>query len=148
MATWFCGSRPLSDFMEGFAMFGTFELQNLNKLMKSEVRDFSSPESFHAVYIQGFKAQGIKLSTKFRSKFPVMICPLPCNFSMLPRQSTLGTIPVVRPFLFPTQTLIQRSQRIQRLFQKLRRFYFVPSGTCQKCFQSRNQSQHFHLSLL
>ena len=45
-------------------MFETFELQYLNKLIESEIGDFTSPQAFHACQVQRFKSKCIKASTR------------------------------------------------------------------------------------
>ena len=55
---------------------------------------------------------------------------------MLPCQSTARTIIVVRTFDFTTECFVERSQRVQGLFEKLRGFYLSAFVARQECFVS------------
>ena len=52
-------------------MFLTLICQYLNKLIEGEVGDFTSPQAFHTVKVQGLKENPIKLFTKFRGELPI-----------------------------------------------------------------------------
>ena len=116
-------------------MFETFELQNLNELVKAKIGDFTSPESFHSVKVERFGDDNVKASAKVCSKFPVPISALVANFDIEPCELSDSTIPVVRPLDFATKGLIQFAKLFQRLFMELRRLYFFTSADCQKSFQ-------------
>ncbi len=131
-----CCRCPLTDFDKSFAVLCTLLFEYLQKLVEGVVRDFASPEAFHAVKIQRFKAKCIKLCAKFVSKLPLPIKALTRNLSMESCQSTSGTIPIARTFGFPTQHLVERLQRFQGLFEKLRGLNLVTFVTCEKCFVS------------
>ena len=49
-------------------VYYTYGLQYLNKLVEGKVRDFASPEPFHAIKVQRFNGDGIKPLTEFRRK--------------------------------------------------------------------------------
>ena len=94
----FCRCCPLSDFDKGFTVFDTLLFQYLQKLLEGVIRDFASPEAFHTVKVQRFKTEYIKLYAKFSSKFPLPICSLSSNFSVVSCQRTTRMIPIVRTF--------------------------------------------------
>ncbi len=131
-----CCRCPLTDFLEFFTVLCTLLFQYLQKLVEGVVRDLTSPKPFHAVKIQGLKAKHVKLCAKFGRKFPLPIFSLSGNLSMESCQSTNGTPPVTRTFDFTRKCLVQRSQRLQRLFEKLRGVYLVAYVAGEKCFVS------------
>ena len=139
----FSSGSPFIYRFESFTMLCTLEFEYLNKLTKRQVRDFSSPEAFHAVNVQSFKAQGVKLSAKSSCKFPLPIKTLPCDFSVLSRNSTFCTIPTTRFVNLTTQTLIQGFQLIQGLLKKLWTLYLFAIAQCQERFQSKVKPSTF-----
>ena len=65
ITTRFRCSSPSTDLFQKTLMFAALILQYLNELVERKVRDFTSPEAFHAVKVQGFNGNRIKLLTKF-----------------------------------------------------------------------------------
>ena len=57
-----------------------------HEVTKSKVRDFTSPEAFHASKVQVLKEQPIKLAHEFQSQFPVVVSSLSFNLSVSSRQ--------------------------------------------------------------
>ena len=62
-------------------MFLTLIFQYLNKLVEAKVRDFTSPQAFHTVKVQGFKDNGIKPLTQFACQLPMKIFTLVADFA-------------------------------------------------------------------
>ena len=75
-------------------MFDTFILQQRNKLVEGEIRDFTSPEAFHTVYVQRFKSKRIKAPTEVGSEFPVPVKALLTDFAIQYRQFPDSTPPI------------------------------------------------------
>ena len=100
-------------------MFDTFELQNLNKLVESEIGDFTSPEAFHTVKVKSFGGDSIKPSAQVRCKLPVKVFALVRDFPIQTGELTDSTAPTVRPFDFTRKTFVACSELIQGLFQRL-----------------------------
>jgi hypothetical protein len=61
-------------------MFATFGLQYLNKLVEAKVGDFTSPQAFHTVKVQGFNRDCVKLLTQFGCQLPVKVFALVGDF--------------------------------------------------------------------
>ncbi len=106
-------------------MFQTLELQNLNKLVKGEVRHFSSPQAFHTVKVERLGSDKVKLSAQVSCEFPMPIAPLVSNFAVKPRKIVNGTPPVARPFGFSTDGFVAFSELVQGAFKELWRLYFL-----------------------
>ncbi len=106
-------------------MFETLELQYLNKLSESKVRDFASPEAFHARKVQRLSDNPIKPSAQVSGEFRVPISALVADMSVESRQLIDGTPPVVRAFDFMADGFIEFSELIQGLFQELWRLYLL-----------------------
>ena len=79
-ATRFCGSRPLINLFEKTLMFTALISQYLNKLVESEIGDFTSPQAFHTVKVQGFNDNRIKLFTEFRGQLPMKVFALKVSY--------------------------------------------------------------------
>ena len=75
-----CRSSPLTGLEQCATMFLTLILQYLNKLVESKVGDFSSPQAFHAVKVQGFNRNRIKLLTKVACQLPLKVFALVADF--------------------------------------------------------------------
>ena len=113
-------------------MFETFELQYLNKLIESEIGDFTSPEAFHACQVQRFKSKCIKASTQVSGEFPMPILALPTDFPIQSCELPDSTPPVSRTFFLTRKAFIEYTELFQGLFQKLRRLYFLACAKRQK----------------
>ena len=113
-------------------MFETFELQYLNKLIESEIGDFTSPEAFHACQVQRFKSKSIKASTQVSGEFPMPIFALPSDFPIQSCEFSDSTPPVIRAFDFTRKAFIELAELFQGLFQKLRRLYLLACAKRQK----------------
>ena len=114
-------------------MFETLEFQYLNKLVKGEVRDFSTPEAFHAVKVERLGGDKVKPSAEVSGKFPMPISALVGDMPIQSCELTHTSPPVVRAFDFTAECLVQFPKLVQRLFQKLWRLYFLAIAQCQKC---------------
>ena len=106
-------------------MFLTLILQYLNELVKSKVRYFSAPKSFHTVKVQGFNRDRIKPFTEIGGKFPMKVFALIRNFSIKSCELPNTTPPTVRTFFFTDQCLVESTKFHQGLFQGLRVLYFL-----------------------
>ena len=80
IATRFRCSRPLTDLTQLTFMFLTLGLQYLNKLVEAKVGGFTSPQAFHAVKVQGFNRDCVKLLTQFGCQLPVKVFALVGDF--------------------------------------------------------------------
>ena len=118
-------------------MFETFELQYLNKLIESEIGDFASPESFHAVKVQRFGCDGVKPSAEVCSEFEVPIASLIANLAIKPCKLSDSTPPVARTSNWTTNVFVKGSQLVQGLFQELWALSLFTSAKRQKGFQSK-----------
>ena len=119
VATRFCCSYPLSNLMELTIMFETFELQYLNKLIESKVRDFTSPKPFHTVKVQRFGRDEVKPSAKVGGKFPMPVSTLVADFAIEYSEGSDSTPPVIRTFDFTRYCFIELPKCVQGLFQEL-----------------------------
>ena len=104
-------------------MFDTLILQNLNKLVKGEVRDFASPQAFHALEVQRLGDDGIKPFTQVCRNLVVPVLALVGYMPIQPRKLPDGTPPIVRTFDFTRQAFAECSEFIQGLLQKLWRLF-------------------------
>ncbi len=73
-----------------------------HELTEGQIRNFASPEAFHALQVEVFKETDIKLSGKFKCEFPMMIGALIGNLAMLP------CIVFTRPFAIVAATFLFR----------------------------------------
>ena len=137
-------------------MFETLELQNLNKLPKGKIRDFASPEAFHASKVQRLGGDKIKPFTQVCGKFPMPIFALVRNFAIQSCELTDSTPPIVRPFFLAAQFFIEATKFGQGLFQELWRLYFFASVQRQVCvfhtevctYTFTRSRQHFSSSIV
>ncbi len=106
-------------------MFQTLELQNLNKLVKGEVRHFSTPQAFHAFKVQRLGSDKVKPSAKVGRQFEMPIASLVSNFAVKPCEFTDGTPVVARPFDFSADGFVERAELVQGKFKELWRLYFL-----------------------
>ena len=106
-------------------MFETLELQNLNKLVEGEVRDFPSPKPFHALKVQLLSRNQVEPSAQVSRKFPMPIFTLVGNFTIETCQLTHSTPPVIRAFLFTTQCLVEIAKFFQGVPQRLWVLFFL-----------------------
>ena len=113
-------------------MFETFQLQNLNKLVKGEVRDLSSPQAFHSVKVKRLCSNQVKPPTKISSEFPMEIFALVGNFGIESCEFSDGSIGVVRAFDFTRKAFIAFSKLFQGLLQRLRMLYLLTGVECEK----------------
>ena len=133
IATRFCRSSPLTDLTKLTFMFLTLILQYLSKLIECEVRDFTTPETFHAVKVQGFNDNRTKLLTKFRGKLPVKVFALIAYLSIETRNLSHCSPPTVRTFLFTSQCFVETTKFLQGVFQTLRVLFLLTRAECQIC---------------
>ena len=109
-------------------MFDTFILQYLDKLIKREVGDFTSPQAFHSVYVQRFKSKRIKAPTEVGGEFPMPVKTLPADFPIQYRQLTHCTPPVIRTLFLTRKAFIQHAELFQGLLKKLWTLYLFACG--------------------
>ena len=110
-------------------MFFTLIFQYINKLIKGEVRDFASPEAFHAVKVQCLKDDRIKPLAKICSKFPMPVSALVGDMLIQPCDLTNTPPPAIRTFYLTRKRFVEAAKFGQRLFQELWRLYlFIPKS--------------------
>ena len=114
-------------------MFDTLILQQRNKLVKCQIGDLPSPEAFHTVYVQCFKSECIKASTKVSGEFPVPVKALPADLAIQYTKFSDRTPPVSRTFFLASKVLIEHAELFQGLLQELRRLYLLTRAKCQIC---------------
>ena len=129
-------------------MFDTFILQQLQKLVESEIGDFTSPEAFHSCQVQRFKSKCIKASTQVGSEFPMPVKALSADLAIQYRQLSDGTPPVSRTFFLTRKALVERTELFQGLFQELWTLYLFVCRKCQICVLHSKLCQWHNLSLL
>ena len=112
--------RPLTDLTQLTLMFLTLILQYLNKLVEGKVRDFTSPKPFHAVKVQGFNRNRIKLLTEFACQLPMKVFALIRDFPIETGDLSYTPPPTTRAFDFMRKAFVEGSQFLQGLFQRLR----------------------------
>ena len=112
-------------------MFETLELQYLNKLVKSKVRDFASPEAFHSLKVQRLGDNVVKPTAEVSSAFVVPISALIRDFHVKPCELTDSTPPIVRTFDLSTDRFVEFSELVQGVFQKFWRVYLLTCAECQ-----------------
>ncbi len=118
-------------------MFETLVFEQLNKLVETEIGDFASPDTtFHAVKVERFYSDSIKAPAEGGSEFPLPIKTLIANPDVKACELSNSTIVVSRPFHFATDRLVQFAELLQRLFEKLRTFYFITITQRQERFDT------------
>ena len=131
IATRFRCSSPLTDLTQLTLMFLTLILQYLNKLVEGKVRDFTSPQAFHTVKVQGFNGNRIKLLAEFRRELPMKVFALVGNFPTQPCEVSHTPPPTVRTFLFTRKFFVERPKFVQGVFQRLGVLFFLTRAQCQ-----------------
>ena len=106
-------------------MFLTLIFQYLNKLVKSEVRDLTTPEAFHPVKVQRFGGDKVKSSTQVGGKFPMPVFTLVADFAIETCEFSDGTPPIVRAFDFTRKAFVEVTELFQRHFQGLWVLYLL-----------------------
>ena len=120
-----CGS-PLSNLNKLTIMFDTLELQNLNKLIKSEIGDFASPEAFHRIKVQRLGSNKVEPLTQVGRRFVVPISALVSDLTIKPCQFPDGTPPIIRvSFDLSTDSFVEFAELVQGVFQGLRMVEFL-----------------------
>ena len=97
-------------------MFLTLILQYLYKLIEGKVRDLTPPKSFHAIKVQGFNRNRIKLLTEFARELPLKVFALVRDFPIEACDLSHTPLPPIRTFLFATQCFVKTAKFIQGLF--------------------------------
>ena len=106
-------------------MFETLVFQYLNKLPESKVRDFASPQAFHAAKVQCLGDDHIKPLAQVGCQLPMPISALIGNMPIETCQLKNTPPPVTRTFDFTTDIFIELSELSQGLFQELWRLYLL-----------------------
>ena len=133
IATRFRCSRPLTDLTQLTLMLLTLILQYLNELVERKVGDFTSPEAFHAIKVQGFNGNRIKLLTKFACQLPMKVFALVADFPIEPCELFHTPPPTVRTFLFTRKFFVETTKFLQALFQRLWVLFFLTRAQRQIC---------------
>ena len=119
IATRFCGRRPLIDLAEITLMFTTLILQYLNELVEGKVRDFTSPQAFHTVKVQGLKDNRIKPLAKFAGELPVKVFTLVTHLPIEACDLSHTPPPTVRTFLLTVQGFVEFAEVRPRTVSKV-----------------------------
>ena len=106
-------------------MFLTLILQYLNELVKSKVRYFSAPKSFHTVKVQGFNRDRIKPFTEIGGKFPMKVFALIRNFSI--KRQSVG-IPLALPLVEILMYLPHIVKQVTKTYRIRLIVYFIFIG--------------------
>jgi len=133
VATRFCCRCPLTDFEQLTSMFLTLILQYLNKLVERKIGDFSSPQPFHSLKVQGFNGDCIKSFAKFCSKLPVKVFALITYPSIEACDLSYAPPPIMRTFNLARKTFVERPKFVQGLFQRLWVVFLFTRAQCQVC---------------
>ena len=112
-------------------MFETLERQYINKLVKSKVRDFASPKTFHCVKVECLGHDGIKPSAEVSRTFVVPVLALIGNRGVKPCELTDGTPIVVRAFDLSADGFVEFAELVQGVFQGLWMLDFLACIECQ-----------------
>ena len=131
IATRFCCSRPLTDLTQLTLMFLTLILQYLNELVERKVRDFTSPEAFHAVKVQRFNRNRIKLLAKFGSEFSMKVFALVGYLPMQAGELPHTPPPTIRTFHFARKVFVETTKFVQGLLQRLWVLFLFTPAKCQ-----------------
>ena len=129
--TRFRGSCPLSDLKELTLMFSTFILQYLNKLVKGEVRDLTSPQAFHTIKVQRLGNNGIKPFTQVGSDLVVPVFALVGDMPIQPRKLFKTPPPIVRTLYLSGKVFVECAKFFQGVFQKFWRLFLFACAKCQ-----------------
>ena len=95
-----CSGCPASNLQNSTYPLLCLPFEFHDELTEGEVRNLFTPKSFHAVKVQVFKEQNIKLLAEFYRQFPMVVCSL--IFSFLVDTGNVLAFPflVVRTFDF------------------------------------------------
>ncbi len=104
-------------------MFDALEPQNLNELVKGEIRDFASPQAFHTLKVQRLGNDGIKPFAQVGSNLVVPVLALVGDMPIQPRKSSDTPPPIVRTFDLSTNSFVECAKFFQGVFQKLWRLF-------------------------
>ena len=121
--TRFCGRCPLSDLNKLTLMFSTLILQYLNKLVKGEVRDFTSPEAFHTLKVQRLGNDRIKPFAQVSSNLVVPVLALVADMPIQPRKVSDTPPPIVRTFDLSADSFVEGAKFFQGVFEKFWRVF-------------------------
>ena len=108
-------------------MFETLELQQLNTLTESKVRDFASPKSFHCIKVQRLSGNKVKASAEIMNQFPMPIFALIGNLLVKTSEFSYRTPPIVRTFDLSAHGFAKVLELCQGLFQELRMYDLLTS---------------------
>ena len=133
VATRFRCRSPLTDLEQLTPMFDTLILQYLNKLVERKIGDFTTPQAFHTLKVQGFNGNRIKLLTEFGSKLPMKIFALIADFPIQACELSHTPPPPVRTFFFTTQGFVERPKFVQVRFQRLWMLFLLTRAERQIC---------------
>ena len=114
-------------------MFTALILQYFNELVEPKIGDFTTPKPFHAVKVQGFNNDCVKLLAKFRGELPLKIFALIANFPIQTCKLSDTPPPPVRTFLFTAQCLVEGPKFVQVRFQRLGVLFFLTRAQRQIC---------------
>ena len=124
ITTRFCCRRPLTHLTQLTLMFLTLILQYLNKLVERKVGDFTSPQAFHTVKVQGFNGNRIKLLTEFACQLPMKVFALVADFPIETGDLSYTPPPTVRASNFTRKAFVETTKFLQGVFQRLWVLFF------------------------
>ena len=127
-----CGC-PLTNLTQFTLMFATLILQYLNKLVERKVGDFTPPQAFHTVKVQGFNGNRIKLLTEFACELPMKVFALVADFPIEMCYLSDTPPPTTRTFDFARKFFVERLKFIQGLFQGLWVLFLLTCAKRQVC---------------
>ena len=122
---------PLTHLEQLTPMFLTLIFQYLNKLVESKVGDFSSPQAFHSVKVQGFNRNRIKLLTKVACQLPVKVFALVADFPIQTCELSHTPPPTVRTSNLSGKAFVERPKFVQGAFQRLGVLFLFTRAECQ-----------------
>ena len=131
IATRFRCSRPLTDLEQFTPMFLTLISQYLNKLVKGEVGNFTTPKTFHARKVQGFNGNRVKRLTKVTCQLPMEVLALVADLPIQACDVSHTPPPTLRTFLLTTQGFVEAPKFLQVRFQRLWVLFLLTRAECQ-----------------
>ena len=130
VATRFRCRRPSSNLEQCATMFLTLIFQYLNKLVEGKIGDFTSPQAFHAVKVQGFNGDCVEPLTKFRGELPLKIFALVGDFPIQACELPHTPPPPVRTSYLSGKAFVERPKFVQVRFQRLWVLFFLTRAKC------------------
>ena len=119
-------------------MFETFELQYLNKLIESKIRDFTSPKPFHTVKVQRFGRNEVKPSAKVGGKFPMPVSALVADFAIEFASALTARHQLLEPLTLRDTALLSFRSAFKDCFKNCGLCPFSPVLSVKKVFNPKS----------